>query len=290
MLKSFYLLLVGSVGFASLQQVKVGEKFETRTSTPILQAKNLYFVLSAKNLPSKDTNDGVADAFARVFFGVVPPDTRTQGDSLDRLGKTETIDDNAEPRWAKVFNVQYIKGSHQKLWVEVRDHDPANPDDIVGSAFVDLDEYVSRGQQLTVSLSGTKSGSLIVESTSPFLFTLAVKNVPPLDEFGGLSDPYVKCYFRYGNGGNDVKFHETPTVNNANNASWEQPIPFDNYQRGTNQFFHFKVKDHDSITGDDDIGEAFLEIDPFVDKKMQSVLPLSSTNNATLLINYVPFK
>lgn len=108
-----------------------------------------------------------------------------------------------------------------------------------------------------------------------------------MDEFGGLSDPYVKCYFRYGKEGRDTKFYETESVSNVDSASWETPISFDNYRRGTKQYFHFKVKDHDSITADDDIGEAFMEVDPFVDKKQKSVLPLSSSNNATLYINYV---
>ncbi len=56
-----------------------------------------------------------------------------------------------------------------------------------------------------------------------------------MDEFGGLSDPYVKCYFRYGKDGRDIKFYETNTVDNTVTASWEQPIAFDNFQRGTNQ-------------------------------------------------------
>jgi hypothetical protein len=47
------------------------------------------------------------------------------------------------------------------------------------------------------------------------------------------------------------------------------------------------VKDADSITADDDIGEAFMEVDAFVDKKQQSVLPLSTYHNATLFVKYV---
>jgi hypothetical protein len=62
-----------------------------------------------------------------------------------------------------------------------------------------------------------------------------VRNVPALDEFGGLSDPFVKCYFRYGKEGKDVKFYETERQDNVEMASWDQPITFDNYQKGTKQ-------------------------------------------------------
>lgn len=43
----------------------------------------------------------------------------------------------------------------QKLWIEVRDSDPINPDDIIGDAFIDMDEYMEHGQQLTVPLYAT---------------------------------------------------------------------------------------------------------------------------------------
>ncbi len=60
--------------------------------------------------------------------------------------------------------------------MEVRDHDPINPDDIIGEAFIDMDEYMEHGQ-LTVPLKGTKSGSIVIQNTAPFLITLALKYV-----------------------------------------------------------------------------------------------------------------
>jgi len=281
-------LLCASCAIAHPQIKSEKETATIPPNTPIVTpgpTQNLYFVVSSKNLPSKDANSGLVDPYVNVFYGIIPPDVKKQGTDLDALGVSETINDEANPKWVKVFKVQYTKGTYQKLYVEVHDHDPLNPDDVVGDAYIDLDEYVANGQYLTAPLS-SKSGSVVITKTTPFLFTLAVKNVPALDEFGGLSDPFVKCYFRYGKEGKDVKFYETNTVDNVETASWEQPISFDNYQKGTNQFFHFKVRDHDAITGNDDIGESFLEIDPFVEKKMSSVLPLSKTTNATLIVKY----
>lgn len=108
------------------------------------------------------------------------------------------------------------------------------------------------------------------------------RDIPPKDEFGGDSDPYVKCYFRIGEGGKDFKFHQTDVIDNAKTASFEK-IPFENYQRGTNQWFHFRVKDHDTITGDDDLGEAFMNIDSFVDGRKPAKFTLPE--NATLIVS-----
>ncbi|OXA56032.1 Ras GTPase-activating protein 4 [Folsomia candida] len=244
------------VGFLSVySSPQRGAKYETASQSRQLReelAQNLYFVLSARNLESHDANHGVADPYVRVHFGSVPQYSQKQGKDLDKVGDSETIVNEANPQWVKVFKVQYIKGLNQKIWVEVRDHDPINPDDVVGEAFIDLDE-----------------------------------NIPALDEFGGLSDPFVKCYFRYGKEGKDFKFFETPTIDNSDSATWENPITFDNFRRGTDQIFHFVVKDADSITADDVIGEAFMEVEPFADKKQQSVLPLSSSSNATLYVKYI---
>ncbi|XP_021951543.1 uncharacterized protein LOC110848603 [Folsomia candida] len=279
------------VGFLSVySSPQRGAKYETASQSRQLReelAQNLYFVLSARNLESHDANHGVADPYVRVHFGSVPQYSQKQGKDLDKVGDSETIVNEANPQWVKVFKVQYIKGLNQKIWVEVRDHDPINPDDVVGEAFIDLDEYMEHGQQLTVPLKGSKSGSIVIQNTAPFRFSLALKNIPALDEFGGLSDPFVKCYFRYGKEGKDFKFFETPTIDNSDSATWENPITFDNFRRGTDQIFHFVVKDADSITADDVIGEAFMEVEPFADKKQQSVLPLSSSSNATLYVKYI---
>jgi len=250
-------------------------------------AENLYFVLSATSLPSKDANEGKADPYAKVYFGELPPERKSFGQDLDKIGETETIINDDNPKWLKVFKVQYVKGVSQKLWVEIGDHDPVNPDDIIGDAWIDLDEYVDNGHHLTVPIKGTKSGSLVIQNTAPFLFSLALKNVPHLDEFGGKSDPFIKCYFRYGKDGKDYKFYETEVINNVDSADWASPpIAFDHFQRGTSQFIHFVVKDSDSITADDEIGDALMDVEAFVDKKQTSVLRLSESHNATLYVKY----
>jgi len=53
-------------------------------------------------------------------------------------------------------------------------------------------------------------------------------------------------------------------------------IKFNGYQRGKNQYLRFKVKDSDTIGKDQDIGEALLELDPFVSGNVPKTLSLGS--------------
>jgi len=66
-----------------------------------------------RNLPSKDTNGGLADPYVKVAYGIIPPDVKKQGSDLDTVDVSETINDNANPSWTKVFKVQYNNGTHQ---------------------------------------------------------------------------------------------------------------------------------------------------------------------------------
>jgi hypothetical protein len=64
-------------------------------------------------LPSKDANDGVADPFIKVFYGDISPNVTKQGSELTEVGVSETINDDANPSWTKVFQVQWTKGAYQ---------------------------------------------------------------------------------------------------------------------------------------------------------------------------------
>jgi len=256
----------------------------TSTRSPVIVQNFVYFVVSAKGINGAATDrDGVADPFVKVFLGTEPGSGNQTEETTDLtpIEVSETIENENNPVWNKVFKVRHISGTKQMLYLEVRDHDPINPDDVIGDAFISLDDFVKMGTYTKV-LDKAKSGSVTVTRTTPIYFDLTLKDVPAKDEFGGASDPYVKCYFRVGQDGRDFKFKTTDTIDNAQVASWEH-IAFENYQRGTNQILHFRVKDEDTITGDDDLGEAFLNVDSFIDGKKDAKFTLPE--NATLIVS-----
>jgi len=276
MFKAFVLSLVVAVCWSAPQQSS------STTVTPVLVQNHVYFVVSAKGINGvASDNDGVADPFVKVFLGTEPLDGNQTESALEPLEISETIEHDNNPTWNKVFKVRHVQGTKQLLYLEVRDHDPINPDDVIGDAYIKLDDFVSQGKYTKV-LEKAKSGSITVTRTTPIYFDLTLKDVPAKDQFDGASDPYVKCYFRVGQDGKDFKFHSTETVDNAQVASWEH-IAFENYQRGANQILHFRVKDEDTITGDDDLGEAFLEVDGFINGKKDAKFTL--LENATLTVS-----
>ena len=59
------------------------------------------------------------------------------------------------------------------------------------------------------------------------------RNLPRLDPFNGKSDAFVKCYWRRGPNGEEVKFYETKVENDVENVDWNETIEFPNYIKGT---------------------------------------------------------
>jgi len=254
--------------------------------------RNLTFILSATGLPAKDDVSKI-DPLVRIY-------QTTDGSDLEQFGKSETIVDNDTPEWVEVFWFQWKKGSGQKWKFEVRDEDILDKDDALGGAELSVDDYVEKGENITLSLS--PQGSLTIQKTTPIKFKLSAKGLPKKDKppqllaaftsDQGESDPYVKCYFRRGIGGDDKKFATTSTIDNVVDADWSDVIEFGNYQKGTNMYLRFKVKDADSTSKDDDIGYVLLEMDPFITANVPKTLSVQTESNGesggTLTVTPVP--
>jgi len=252
-----FLFFVGAFGAPQNYHVST-----TTVGPAAAHDRTVYFVVSASGLAGDTTDvDGEADPFVKVFLGSEPRGQGNDTADLMSLGVSETVSSNS-PNWNTVFKVDHYPRSKQLLYLEVRDHDPVNPDDVIGDAYIKLDDFMVTGE-LTQVLEKAKSGSITIKRTSPIYLDLTLRDIPPMDWWGGLSDPYVKCYFRVGQEGTDYKFNQTEVVDDATVVSFER-VPFENYQRGANQILHFRVKDEDNMSKDDDLGEAFLPVDSFL--------------------------
>lgn len=80
-----------------------------------------------------------------------------------------------------MIKAHYFSPFSKKLWIEIRDHDPINPDDLIGDAFITPEEYLSHGGKITVPIwdakNGTNGGSVKMEKTEPFSFVLEIKYI-----------------------------------------------------------------------------------------------------------------
>jgi Ca2+-dependent lipid-binding protein len=273
--------LIGTICWSAnaWPQKKSGSTSTTRspaqgpTPTGTQNSFNLTFVVAAKDLTLKKKNS-LPDAYIKVSHR-----TGQLAKITDwiPIGQTDVIDDNANPEFNNVFWFMWNKGTNQQLNFEVKNKNTISKDDVLGTVNVNVDDYVLKNNQdLTVKLSD--AGSLILKKTTPVRFQLYARNLPKMDTFGGASDPFVECYWRKGREGNDTKFFTTETQTDKENADWNEIIEFSNYQKGTNQYWHFKVFDHDSTTGNDNLGDALVEIDPFVQKRAAKINKLQSDN------------
>jgi len=211
--------------------------------------KNLTFILSGKNLGSSDV-----DPFVKVSYTSASEGIHTE------FGNTESgIEDNpSSPDWTQAFWFIWKQGSGQKWHFRVLDH--KNENKLIGEGSLDVDNFAGLNTATKVSLD-TGSGELYVKPTTPLKFKLAASNLIRSDEFNGKSDPYVKVYFRQGEHGKDTKFYTTSTIDNVENARWDDVIEFPHYIKGTDQYLRFKVRDSDSITKDDHLGEVIIRAD-----------------------------
>jgi hypothetical protein len=215
------------------------------------------------------------------------------------LGVTEHfVNISGDPEWNKVFWVVWNQGTRQKIHVRAIDYPHGVRDPRVreiGYGALDVDSYVENGEVGNVTLTAPEIGGggklIIFKKTTPIKFQLSARNLRPADEFGTKSDPYVKVYYRKGRNGPNNKFYTTSVINNVGDADWEDVIDFDNLQFGSDQFLFFKVRDKDSITRDDHLGEAVFNVDDFLTTQRCTPIPIplekSDRKDATLMITVV---
>jgi len=136
-----------------ISHVAPGGQIVYSTTSPM----KLKFKLSARDLPDKD-KVGATDPYVDLYY--------TEGASTKqtKFGTTAVINDNNNPSWGEIFEFQYDPTRAQKWYFEIRDSDYGDTDG-VGKVWVDVADYIAKGQTLTVNLS--KKGTLTIQSIEP---------------------------------------------------------------------------------------------------------------------------
>jgi Ca2+-dependent lipid-binding protein len=226
---------------------------------PITASRKIYFVLSARDLPIKIRGaTGVAtvpDPFVKIYH------KDNSNSEWQELVKTKHVIDSVNPDWLEVVSFDWKRETGQKWRVEVLDFDVLSKNDVIDSFEVDVDNFVLiKREELTTKLKN--GGLLVIKKTIPIHFRLQVEDLPKLDTGSG-SDPFVECYWSFGPEGETHLFHKTKTIDNAQNARWEETVTFESHQPGTNQHFTLKVYDKD-VLKHDVIGQVSFEVDSYV--------------------------
>jgi hypothetical protein len=57
----------------------------------------------------------------------------------------------------------------------MKDRDVLKQDDAIGGAEVDLDDYVSKGENITVDIKGISGSTITIQKTNPIRFKLSAR-------------------------------------------------------------------------------------------------------------------
>ncbi|KAG1707360.1 hypothetical protein DVH05_026552 [Phytophthora capsici] len=186
--------------------------------------------LSAKDLKDRDIISK-SDPFAVLYV--------KSGSGWTQLGKTEAKKDDLNPKWGKLFLVEYHFESVQQLKVEVYDQDSSSPDklkeqDHIGGAEFTLGQIMGASGQsgsflLTRGKHSSKhQGSLQVKAEEAKASSEAVRlrfSATALANMDGMfskSDPFLVISRLREDGSSWTQVHRTETIDNNLNPNWRR--------------------------------------------------------------------
>jgi len=251
-----------------------------------VQTLKLRFKVSGKNLPDKDTGISPFDTSDAYFEWFVSSDG---GKTKTKLMKSDTINDSENPDWGNVLEFQFDRSKGQWWQFYVYDHDNLREDDTVGRVWINVADFVDKGQFMLARLD-KQNGYLQIQSmqvqTPPFpntplgqlpmpfgtadtallRFQVSAYNLPTKDDIGfiqGNSDPYVIIKAIDGISGKERDVGRSATVTRSSNPSWGDVFQFQ-WDRKKDQRLRFAIFDDDTLREDDKLGLAWIEVNDYV--------------------------
>jgi len=110
---------------------------------------NIKFKLSANNLATKDDVGfipGNSDPYVVITLAEGP-----SGKEKD-VGRTSTVTSSSSPTWGDVFNINWDKNRDQRLHFKIYDDDTLREDDKLGSAWIEVNDFIAKGNSYTFPL------------------------------------------------------------------------------------------------------------------------------------------
>jgi hypothetical protein len=251
------------------------------SAAPLSKGK-LKFKVSGRNLPDKD-NIGTTDGYFEVFS------SSDGGKNRKQIGKkSDTISDQENPDWGNVYEFDFDRSKNEQWYFKIYDDDSLRTDDDVGRVWVNVNDYVDKGQLVYAHLN--KKGYLIIKSvdqqspidpntpigtiplppgtptTQTLRFKLSATGLPTKDDVGfipGNSDPYVIVTVAEGISGKEKDVGRSATVSSTRNPQWGDIFTV-NWDYKKDQRLHFAMYDDDNLREDDKLGSGWLELNDFV--------------------------
>jgi len=258
----------------------------------------LKFKVSGRSLIDKD-NVGTSDPYYEVYYST------DGGTSKTKIGRSDTVNDQENPDWGNTFEYSFDRTKNQALFFHVYDEDNLREDDTVGRTWINVADYVDKGQLVNANLDkggyltvkaadssvDTRSGSagsIPLPAGTPdsqtLRFKLSASNLPTKDDVGfipGKSDPYVIVKYTDGVSGKEKDVGRTATVSGTRNPSWGDVLTFQ-WNKNKDQRLHFKIYDDDTLREDDKLGQGWIEVNDYVAHGQTYTLILPKRGKLTL--------
>eukprot|EP01006_Ploeotia_vitrea_P046887 TRINITY_DN67071_c1_g3_i3.p1 TRINITY_DN67071_c1_g3~~TRINITY_DN67071_c1_g3_i3.p1 ORF type:complete len:764 (-),score=159.11 TRINITY_DN67071_c1_g3_i3:273-2564(-) len=202
------------------------------------QGPRTRLMVRCENLKNKDIGSK-SDPFCVVFINTAG--AHVVGYQWSEIGRTETIQNDLNPRFTKPIELQYRFEARQTLKFEVYDKDSSGAlksQDLLGVAITDLGKIIgSKGCTMQMPLQKAENRNkpktsrghitLSVEeiatggySNDDIEFTMKGHSLENKETFGK-SDPFVSFHRQTRDGGAWQKVHETEYINNNLNPQWK---------------------------------------------------------------------
>ncbi|CAL8117501.1 unnamed protein product [Orchesella dallaii] len=233
---------------------------------------NLSFKISGRNLGNGIA--GKSDPFCVVFL------SNDEGNTKNKIGETGVVFNDFNPDWANIFEVHFDRQKPQYLYFKIMDADSITRDDNLGAVWMNLAEYVDKGQYDNPKLSAKghlevkrADGVVLVPGRLPLtadiphtlFFIIEAKNLPSKEAklLPAKGDPYVTVSYTNNPEGAIHEIGRTSAIYGTNNPVFGETLKFD-FDKNLDQRLRFRVYDSDKFIRDDYIEEAWLNVNDYV--------------------------
>ncbi|CAL8127570.1 unnamed protein product [Orchesella dallaii] len=223
------------------------------------------------------------------------------GKTKSKIGQSDTKRRENNPDWKNEYVVMFDRNKKQYLHFHVLDKDKFKKDRSLGQVWLNLADYVDKGELATINLD--TEGYLIVSSAvssrvgsgrlnippkdhvpQTLQFTLSANHLTSKDGIGFIhmkGDPYVIVHSI--DDPNETKLKEvgrTNTISSTNNPVWDEVLRF-KYDPSMDQRIRFSVYDDDMFRHDA-IDKVWMEVNDYVAKGYNYTLLLPKGGTITV--------
>ncbi|CAL8147198.1 unnamed protein product [Orchesella dallaii] len=257
----------------------------------------IKFWVSGRNFPGKHISDYRCDPYYIVYL------SEDGGETKNEVGVSDTKKNQLNPDWADSFEIQIDRNKNQYLFFHVLDANSTNDDKTIGRVWVNLADYVKKGQNDNPTLD--KAGYLIITNADGAVgsgmlrmpygpygtpdrqtlkFQVSAKGLPSEDDqdFVPMKEGlYVKLAVREGPTGPTKEIGRTSIVPYTSDPTWSDVITLE-WVQDNDQRLRISFCDDDQLHSGARRGQTWFQMNDYVAKEELHTVLLHSKGSVTI--------